>query len=216
MRLPLRLLKVPSPTLQFHLGVASAPQHIYFSTSSLLCKSEAPLPPRKVIPESDYTVAYLKGSGPGGQKINKTSSAVQIRHLPSGIVIKCQDTRSRDQNRKLAMRRLQDRLEYGEKSGTDEVSRLERRWDMLRKRKERSRKKSVKKYAASDDDDDDQGDDEDLEGESTPKPKTKMEAAMQAVLDGKAKEASPETTRLESTLRNPNSQDQCGDKSANG
>ncbi|KAF1961177.1 hypothetical protein CC80DRAFT_488524 [Byssothecium circinans] len=70
-----------------------------------------PLPPRRVIPDSEITENFLKGSGPGGQKINKTSSAVQLIHLPTGIVVKYQDTRSRSQNRKMARRILGERVE---------------------------------------------------------------------------------------------------------
>lgn len=80
-----------------------------FSTSSAL--SEKPLPPRRVIPETEFTESFLKGTGPGGQKINKTSSAVQLKHLPTGIVVKCQDTRSREQNRKTARKLLGEKLE---------------------------------------------------------------------------------------------------------
>jgi hypothetical protein len=107
---------------------------------------KAPLPPRTPIPCNDLTIAYLKGSGPGGQKINKTNSAVQIKHLPSGIVIKCQETRSRGQNEKIAMRKLQDRLEHARKEDTDEESRISRRQELLRKRKESRRKKAKRKY----------------------------------------------------------------------
>ncbi|KAH7152309.1 RF-1 domain-containing protein [Dactylonectria estremocensis] len=61
------------------------------------------LPPRpKTPPESEIEEFYVKGSGPGGQKINKTNSAVQLRHTPTGIVVKSQATRSREQNRKHA------------------------------------------------------------------------------------------------------------------
>ncbi|OSS48126.1 hypothetical protein B5807_06432 [Epicoccum nigrum] len=78
------------------------------STPALL---EKQMPPRKIIPESDIIENFLKGSGPGGQKINKTSSAVQLKHIPTGIVVKYQDTRSRALNRKVARKLLQDRLE---------------------------------------------------------------------------------------------------------
>ncbi|EON61682.1 hypothetical protein W97_00898 [Coniosporium apollinis CBS 100218] len=81
--------------------------------------SQRPLPPRLTILESDILESFLKGSGPGGQKINKTASAVQLKHLPTGIVVKCQHTRSRSQNRKMARRLLAERveeLELGEES----------------------------------------------------------------------------------------------------
>ncbi|PSR83368.1 RF-1 domain-domain-containing protein [Coniella lustricola] len=70
-------------------------------------KPSKPKPP----PEDEITEVYVKGSGPGGQKINKTNSAVQLKHLPTGIVVKCQETRSRSQNRKLARRSLAEKLD---------------------------------------------------------------------------------------------------------
>jgi hypothetical protein len=75
-------------------------------------KNRTPLPPRPAPPpEHEFTEVYLKGSGPGGQKINKTNSAVQLRHLPTGLVVKCQATRSRSENRVIARRLLADRLD---------------------------------------------------------------------------------------------------------
>ncbi|KAF2454482.1 RF-1 domain-containing protein [Lineolata rhizophorae] len=70
-----------------------------------------PLPPRPTINEDEIEENFLKGSGPGGQAINKTNSAVQLKHLPTGIVIKSQATRSREQNRKIARRLLAERIE---------------------------------------------------------------------------------------------------------
>jgi protein subunit release factor B len=49
--------------------------------------------------EGDLVERFIRGSGPGGQKINKTSSCVQLRHVPSGIEIKCQHSRSLAANR---------------------------------------------------------------------------------------------------------------------
>jgi protein subunit release factor B len=143
-----------------------------FATTPSLPKNAAPLPPRTPLPSNSITISYLKGSGPGGQKINKTNSAVQIKHLPSGLVIKCQDTRSRDQNEKLAMRRLQDKLEMAEKEGTGELSRVERRRGMLRKRKASKAKKAKRKYRALGEgkaglEEDDEVDGEDAVGEET-------------------------------------------------
>ncbi|CAK1361268.1 putative peptide chain release factor-like protein [Cercospora beticola] len=111
------------------------------STSSALL--EKPLPPRIVIPEKDIIETFLKGSGPGGQKINKTSSAVQLKHLPTGIVVKNQETRSRDQNRKNARRILGERLEEIEKGP---LARTALKAEKIRKKKASATKKSRRKY----------------------------------------------------------------------
>jgi protein subunit release factor B len=63
------------------------------------------------ITESDLLEKFVRGSGAGGQKINKTSSCVFLKHLPSGVCIKCQMDRSRELNRFLARRELCDQLE---------------------------------------------------------------------------------------------------------
>ncbi|HIG83011.1 MAG TPA: peptide chain release factor-like protein [Verrucomicrobia bacterium] len=49
--------------------------------------------------ERDLIERFIRGSGPGGQKVNKTSSCVQLRHITSGIEVKCQDSRSLMANR---------------------------------------------------------------------------------------------------------------------
>ena len=55
--------------------------------------------------------AFVRGAGPGGQKINKTSSTVWLRHLPTGVEVRCQRERSQAANRELAWLTLCDRLE---------------------------------------------------------------------------------------------------------
>ena len=63
------------------------------------------------IREEDLTENFIRGSGSGGQKINKTSSCVQLRHAPSGIEIKCQSSRLQSSNRFFARRDLCDKIE---------------------------------------------------------------------------------------------------------
>jgi protein subunit release factor B len=63
------------------------------------------------VPESDIEERFVRGSGPGGQKINKTSSTVWLRHRPSGIEVRCQAERSQAANRERAWSELCDRLE---------------------------------------------------------------------------------------------------------
>ena len=63
------------------------------------------------IREEELSEKFIRASGSGGQKVNKTSSCVQLRHAPSGIEIKCQSSRLQGSNRFFARRDLCDRLE---------------------------------------------------------------------------------------------------------
>lgn len=70
-----------------------------------------------VIPESDEEllrecdVDTFRSSGPGGQHVNKTESAVRLRHLPSGVVVTSQQERSQHRNKNLCLRKLRAKIE---------------------------------------------------------------------------------------------------------
>ena len=52
--------------------------------------------------KGDILESAIRGSGPGGQAVNKTSNAIQLTHIPTGVIVKVHELRSVDQNRKLA------------------------------------------------------------------------------------------------------------------
>ena len=63
------------------------------------------------ISESDLREIFARSSGPGGQNVNKVSTAVTLRHLPTGISVTVQDSRSQAMNRRLARERLLEAIE---------------------------------------------------------------------------------------------------------
>lgn len=64
-----------------------------------------------ILNPDDLEEEYVRGSGPGGQAVNKTSNAVLLRHKPSGLVVKCHQTRSLARNRELAREILIQKLD---------------------------------------------------------------------------------------------------------
>jgi peptide chain release factor len=100
---------------------------------------------RLMIKEGDLVEKFILGSGKGGQKVNKTSSCVYLKHVPSGIEIKCQKTRSRDLNRIYARRELCERIEEGI---FQEKSRKQMEREKIRRQKRRRSRRSKEKMLA--------------------------------------------------------------------
>jgi protein subunit release factor B len=96
------------------------------------------------ISECELLEKFVRGSGAGGQKINKTSNCVFLKHLPTGVCIKCQIDRSREMNRFLARRELCDQLESirdGKSSAKTQA--IEKMRRQKRQRSRRSKQRSV-------------------------------------------------------------------------
>jgi len=95
---------------------------------------------RMKIFEEDLEERFVLGSGSGGQKINKTSSCVYLKHLPSGHEVTCQETRSREKNRVISRERL---CEHFEKKA--EVEKLATARDRARRRYEKRKPSRAQK-----------------------------------------------------------------------
>jgi protein subunit release factor B len=93
------------------------------------------------IREDDLVEDFIRGSGSGGQKVNKTSSCVQILHKPTGVEVKCQRERSQAMNRFFARRELCDKIEErikGIKSARQQEQEKIRRQKRRRSRRQKA------------------------------------------------------------------------------
>lgn len=94
------------------------------------------------VAESDLREAFIRSSGPGGQKVNKTASCVHLVHAPTGLSVKCQQERSQALNRFLARRLLLDRIE---RLRSGQVSAEKQRIEKIRRQKRRRSKRAQQK-----------------------------------------------------------------------
>jgi protein subunit release factor B len=95
--------------------------------------------------DEDLDETFVRSGGPGGQNVNKTSTCVILVHRPTGVRVRCQETRSQALNRFIARRRLADEIERrlrGESAG--EKARIEK---IRRQKRRRSRRAKAKMLA---------------------------------------------------------------------
>jgi protein subunit release factor B len=84
---------------------------------------------------ADFEEKFARSSGPGGQHVNKVSTAVTLRHVPTGAAVTVQDTRSQSMNRQLAWERLLDAIERKRRE-----ERASRRAEIEKKRRQNSKR----------------------------------------------------------------------------
>ncbi len=110
---------------------------VSFDKEGLLLKRMAALG----IAETDLQEWFVRGGGPGGQKTNKTSSVVCLRHKPSGIEVRCARERAQSLNRFLARRELCDKI--AEKIRGEKSRRQQEREKIRRQKRRRSRRQTA-------------------------------------------------------------------------
>ena len=93
--------------------------------------------------EKDIEEKFIRSSGHGGQNVNKTATCVYIKHIPSGIEVKCMKDRSQSINRFFARRELVKRIEGLSGHSSTDVKR-----EKIRKHKAKSRRRTLKKIGA--------------------------------------------------------------------
>ena len=94
------------------------------------------------VAENDFEESFVRSSGPGGQKVNKSSSCVYLVHIPTGLSVKCQTERSQSLNRFLARRLILDKIELRQKGFIAEAKKkLEKIRRQKRKRSKRAKEK---------------------------------------------------------------------------
>lgn len=97
------------------------------------------------IKESDIQEKFIRSSGRGGQKVNKTSTCVYIKHAPTGIEIKCQKERSQALNRFFARRRLVEKIQtIVLKEKSDKQKKIAKIRKQKQKRSKRAKEKILK------------------------------------------------------------------------
>ena len=88
--------------------------------------------------ETEFEESFCRSAGPGGQHVNKVSTAVELRHLPTGLSVRVQDSRSQALNRRLARERLLDVIEARQRGIIEKE----------KKQKERLRRQKAQRPAA--------------------------------------------------------------------
>lgn len=119
--------QLPNKSIKW-ISPSSITQCLYHTSRTLNSKKPIDYSLVPVLNESDLEEQFVRGSGPGGQAVNKTSNCVVLRHKPTGFIVKCHLHRMASANRKEARRLMIARLDEhinGELSVENQIKRLE-------------------------------------------------------------------------------------------
>ncbi|NXU16533.1 CL065 factor, partial [Pardalotus punctatus] len=97
------------------------------------------------LPEAELEEQFVRGDGPGGQATNKTNNCVVLKHIPSGIVVKCHQTRSVEKNRKIAREILQEKVDLFYKGEDSDVFKERKASEKQKQEKKRRAKENLER-----------------------------------------------------------------------
>lgn len=122
---------------------------LIFPIYQFRCKTTIDYSKVPVLKEEDLEEQFVLGSGPGGQAVNKTANNVVLKHLPTGLVVKCHKSRSLQDNRKEARKILIAKLDddlNGEESVANQLKVIERKKLQTNERKRQKLEDMKKKW----------------------------------------------------------------------
>jgi uncharacterized protein (UPF0248 family) len=137
------LLRKLSSTMDKLEGKKTKPSSISVTSKKQIAKKQNQQNQKlkQLLDEDDIEETFVRGSGAGGQKINKTSNRVVLVHRPSGVRVECQDTRSLQQNRKIGRKRLLEKLD-SHYNGESSKEQQKQQKLQIKKKKTKSKNKS--------------------------------------------------------------------------
>ncbi|XP_051641614.1 mitochondrial translation release factor in rescue isoform X2 [Manacus candei] len=95
--------------------------------------------------EAELEEQFVRGDGPGGQATNKTNNCVVLKHIPSGLVVKCHQTRSVEKNRKIAREILQEKVDLFYKGEESDVYKEKKASEKKKQEKKRRAKENLER-----------------------------------------------------------------------
>ncbi|XP_065340458.1 mitochondrial translation release factor in rescue [Cloeon dipterum] len=101
-----------------------------------------------VLKEEDIEEQFVKGHGPGGQNVNKRSNCVLLKHIPTGLVVKCHQSRLLDKNRKFARDLLIEKLDQLA-NGEDSVAKQKKRIEEKKSSKNETKRRKMQELKAA-------------------------------------------------------------------
>ncbi|XP_065200138.1 mitochondrial translation release factor in rescue [Planococcus citri] len=125
------------------LSVSNYIRRFHLSNYQILCKKyDLDYSNYPKLNNGDLEEQFVRGSGPGGQAVNKAMNCVVLKHIPSGLVVKCHQTRSLEKNQEIAREILTEKLD-SKLNGENSIANQKKRFDEVRSKAMELKKKKL-------------------------------------------------------------------------